>query len=65
MVDSQDKTVNKLVDTVTKDLPNLVKNNKGAAIGAGRHEKKIDSGVMFFVNNYNNLTIVEYDKNDE
>lgn len=27
-------TVNKLVDSVTKDLPNLVKENKGAAIGA-------------------------------
>lgn len=25
---------NKLVDSVTKDLPNLVKENKGAAIGA-------------------------------
>lgn len=28
------KTANKLVDSVTKDLPNLVKENKGAAIGA-------------------------------
>lgn len=28
------KTVSKLVDSVTKDLPNLVKENKGAAIGA-------------------------------
>jgi uncharacterized protein YcfJ len=28
------KTVTKLVDSVTKDLPNLVKENKGAAIGA-------------------------------
>lgn len=29
-----EKTVSKLVDSVTKDLPNLVKENKGAAIGA-------------------------------
>lgn len=28
------KTVSKLVDSVTKDLPNLVKENKGAALGA-------------------------------
>lgn len=28
------KTVTKLVDSVSKDLPNLVKENKGAAIGA-------------------------------
>lgn len=28
------KAVNKLVDSVTKDLPSLVKENKGAAIGA-------------------------------
>jgi hypothetical protein len=32
--DAKDKTVSKLVDSVTKDLPNLVKENKGAAIGA-------------------------------
>jgi uncharacterized protein YcfJ len=31
---TQDKTVQKVVDNVTKDLPNLVKTNKGAAIGA-------------------------------
>lgn len=31
---AKDKTVNKLVDSVTKDLPKLVKENKGAAIGA-------------------------------
>lgn len=29
-----DNAVKKVVDSVTKDLPNLVKENKGAAIGA-------------------------------
>jgi uncharacterized protein YcfJ len=34
MANDSKKTVNKLVDSVTKDLPQLVKENKGAAIGA-------------------------------
>lgn len=34
MSDQKDKVVKKVVDSVTKDLPNLVKENKGAAIGA-------------------------------
>lgn len=32
--DKTDKTIQKVVDNVTKDLPNLVKTNKGAAVGA-------------------------------
>jgi uncharacterized protein YcfJ len=31
---TQDGVVKKTVDSVTKDLPNLVQTNKGAAVGA-------------------------------
>lgn len=32
--DTTKKSINKVMDSITKDLPNIVKENKGAAIGA-------------------------------